>query len=242
MGSQETTTEPWRPAQGSLRNVLGDADAMRESGGLRVDPYGGQRVADQSAATRGGIDQMTGGSAVTQPAQAAYLDSLQNNPYRDFDQIRNTVGDDVQSRLMSSFGGGAMDNGLVQQNISRGMAEGLGGLEYDAYNQAQNRQLQTIGMAPQLQGMEYSDARNAVAGGQMTDAYNQQNINADMQRYYEGENVDLNALREYAGLVGPMGGMGSTTTRPFDWAQALMGVGSLATGGGGLLTGLAGMK
>lgn len=84
--------------------------------------------------------------------------------YRNFDQIRDRVADEAQGRASSMFGGGLMEGGLIAQEAGRGISDAIANVEYDAYNQAENR---AMAAAQGLQGA-YGDMmsrRFAGAGG-----------------------------------------------------------------------------
>jgi hypothetical protein len=232
MSSSRTTStsqnEPWKPTHEPLKEILSEAGNMYADGGMRMDPYTGQRVANLSAETRQGVQGMATPSSITQPAQQAMAGYLNGDK---FGTIRKTVGDDLQSRYGSMFSGGATDNPLVQQYIARGAAEGMAGAEYDAG-------LSALGLAPTIAGMGRSDAAGALQGGAILDNMAQRKLDATRAQHYETENVDLNALREYAGLVQGIGGMGGATSRTDP--RALSDYGSMYSGMGGFWEAIAG--
>lgn len=260
--TQTNKIEPWSAAQPVLKDVLNTAREMGVDG-FKVNPYEGPRVADYSANTQAGIDSLaaTGINAITPAAEAALLSSLNmDDSYRDFDGIRSSVADDVKANLASMFSGGGMGNSLAQVNAGQGMADALGRLEYDAYNAAQGRKMQALGMAPTISNMSRADAGAMMTAGGLEDALAQRQIDADMAEYYEREGADARALQQYATIASGIGGLGSTGTQSAPGqsgisqlagagAQGLGTYGALAAAGmanpiaigGGILAGLAGL-
>ena len=235
--SKTTTTKqeaaPWQPAQGALRDVIGQGQQMYESGGFQVDPYQGQRVADFSPDTVAAMQGMTGGSAVTPMAMGAYSDFLgggQGNPA--FDQMRASAIKDTKAALGSTLAGGGLNTGLGAEMFGRGLGEAIGGLDYGAYENMQNRKMQALGMSPQMQGLGQQDLRNQLQAGGMQDIRAQNVIGADMAKYYEGQNAPIDALSRYGNLSAMMGGMGGTSTGTTKEPWSLEDIGNLASGVG----------
>lgn len=216
--TQTTKMEPWDSAEGSLKKVLKNANTMYRTGGLTVDPYEGQRVADMSAMTSAGADAL-GNLSYALPAGT--MEALQSNlnmadTYRDFDAIRGSVADRTKAELASTFAGGGINSGLAGDTYTRAMGDALAGVEYGAYEAAKNRQMQALGLAPQIastqQDMERAAAAGKLTGGGIYDQYNQSLINADMQKWNENQMKDIDALSRYSAFVTPLGSMGGTTT------------------------------
>lgn len=268
-GKQTATTEPWKPAQTQLKNILNHSRDMFQSGGFETTPYQGERVSPYSAMTQSGINMLggiqgqtpamrnamtgmiaNGGGRYGNPALTEMLDG--DTMYRDFDTIRKTVGDQTQARLAGVFAGGGINSSLAQDTYARGLGEALAGVEYGAYNDAQNRRLaalgidasgfdnaqnrrlSALGLAPEMQGMDMRAAGARLTGGGLTDDYNQRVIDANMDRYYEGEDANMNALMRYSALVSGIGGMGGSQTA--NTGLPLGGLGNLLSGGGSAMT------
>lgn len=215
--SSSTTTKsaPWKDAQPHLRKIMGDAEQFYDDGTFRVDPYSGQRVASQSSATLSGLEGLAGGTQAGGIAMDAYRDMMDPNKYRSqLDTIKSGIIDDTNAALAGMFSGGRTTNSLASPAASKAMTNALATHEYGALQDFENRRAQGISMAPQMQQTEMFDANNALKSGMMQDAYNQSLIDADMQKYYETENMDADALSKYSAFaqgIGGMGGSGSTT-------------------------------
>lgn len=211
---------------------------MYDSGGLTVGPYTGERVAPFSANTSAGIGALaaTANNPLTADATAALQSNLNmDDTYRDFDLIKESVTDDVQSGLASMFAGGGINSGLAGGYASSEMARALAGVEYDQYNQAKARQMQGIGMAPTISNMGRQDASALITAGNMQDQQNQAMIDADMAQYYEGENADIDALNRYSALIGGYGGLGGTSTTTGGQSNTAANIGGLLSGVGAVL-------
>ena len=232
-----STATPWSAAQPMLRDIIGEAQGMGVEG-FAVSPYEGARVAQYSPTTMSGIEALSSPSAATPAAEAALLDTLNMDArYRDFDLIKEMAADDVKAQLAGTFSGGGIDSGLAQDTYTRAMTESLAGLEFDAYNRAQDRQLSAIGMAPSIAAAGRADAGGLLTAGGLLDAQAQANIDADMAAYYEGENTDIDAIQRYAQLGMGLGGMGgsSSATTPVPLSDQLSNIGTIA---GAIGTGL----
>lgn len=239
MGKSNTTTtsnDPYSPAQDDLSRVVNAAGRKYSNGTLQTGVYDGERVAGFSDQTTAALDQLGAGSGLVGAATSNLTDIMSgDNMYRDMDLIRSSVADDVKAQLNSQFSGGSINSSLAGDTYTRAMTEALAGVEYDAYNNAQNRRLSALGMAPSISGMQTQEAQNALAAGLTIDDLNQRQIDADMAAFYEKEDQDLNALKEYAGIAMGVGGMGGTqtTSESVSLLEQLGTVGAAASGFGG---------
>lgn len=200
--------------------------------------YTGDRVAGFSPQTIAALQALETGSGLADPSIANLTQLMSgDNMYRDFDTIRGMVADDVKSQLGSTFSGGAVNSSLAQDTYTRALGEALAGVEYGAYNDAQNRRLSAIGMAPSIAGLQMDEEKAALVGGSIYDDMAQRELDAEMAEYRELENQDLNALKEYANIAMGVGGMGGTKseTQPVSIFSGLGGVGDFASGIGGLI-------
>lgn len=242
MSKKQTTNQkisPWSGAAPILKDAMG---AVQGAGveGFTVNPYEGQRVAQYSPMTMGGIDALaqSGMSGITPAAQSALMSNLNmQDTYRDFDTIRGTVGDNVKAQLASTFAGGGLNSGLAQDTYTRALGEALAGVEYGAYNDAKSRQMQALGLSPQIAGLARADAGAQLTAGGMMDDLAQRNINADMARYYEGENADMDALMKYSGLARGFGGLGSSGSTTSPTGNNIFSAGATGLGAYGALAG-----
>jgi len=219
MSKTTTSTQqssPWAPAQPALKQALGDATNIYNSGGFTTNPYQGQRVADFSQQTQSALGQMANAPQMLNNYTA-------QDPYRGMDQIRQNVTDQTKQALAGTFAG-AMDSGLAQQGYARGIGSALANVEYGNYNRNQDRQLTALGMVPQFSAM-------ALQGGQTADAHQQSILDANRQKYYQGQNAIPAGLERYSAFARGMGGMGgkgsASQTTPWSLGNFGQAVGAL---------------
>lgn len=233
--TNNTITEPWAAAQPALKEALSAGRDLFGSGGFKVDPYTGQRVAPYSAMTQGGIQALgaTANNPLTPAAQSALMSNLNmDDSYRDMDLIRESVVDDVKSNLANTFAGGGVNSGLAGGYANAEMARALAGVEYDQYNRAKQRQMEATAMSPMVSNLARADAGAALTAGGMTDDMQQRLIDAEMQKYYETANTDMDELNRYSAFAMGLGGMGgsgsSTSKQPYQGPST---IGKIAGGG-----------
>lgn len=211
---------------------------MYESGGFQVDPYTGQRVAGLDPNTMAGMQALATPSAITPQAQQAFggfMDEGARN--RAFDQMKATTIADTKAALGSTLAGGGLNTGLGSEMFGRGLGEAIGGIEYGAWGDAQNRKLQALGMAPQMQGLGIRDAMGQLQAGGIQQQQQQDIINAQMQQYQQQQQAPIDALSKYANLSAMMGGMGGTSIGTTKEPWSLGDIGGMAGGIGGLMEG-----
>jgi hypothetical protein len=237
-GSKNSTTvqkaDPWGPAQPYLENVLKSSYNLAQDRGFAPDPYGGDRVADQSWGTRGAYDAVTGrgaGSPMIDKAFGAISPMMKSDPrlapmmsgtdiYRDLGRVKQeALGGAIPAAVSMFSGNGMTDSSAAMDTVGRAATEAIAPIEYGAWNNAQDRRLSAIGqdngtrlqaagMAPGLQAASYLPAQMMAQFGGMQDAYRQREIDGRMARYYEGQNQGRDNLTGYAGLVSQIAGQG----------------------------------
>lgn len=236
-GNKTATTAPWGPAAGRLEDVLNRTQDSFESGTLAPPVYRGNRVAGFSPQTEAALGALGRGSGLAAPS-ISNLTSIMDDGgmYRDFDRIRSNVADRTKAELASVFAGGGINSSLAQDTYTRAMGDALANVEYGAYNDAQNRRLSALGLAPSISAMQGAEEKAALGAGVMRDDLAQRRIDADMDRFNEGQDQDYEALRRYASIAMGAGGMGGTATTPTSfWNETLPGMGKFASGIGGLI-------
>ena len=213
---------------------------MYQAGGFQVDPYTGQRVAGLAPQTQAGMQALGTPSAITPQAQQAFGGFMDEGARgRAFDQMKATTIADTKAALGSTLAGGGLNTGLGAEMFGRGLGEAIGGVEYGAWGDAQNRKLQALGMAPQMQGLGVRDAMGQLQAGGIQQQQEQDVINAQMQQYQQQQQAPIDALSQYANLSAMMGGMGGTATGTTREPWSLGDIGGLASGAGGFMEGMA---
>jgi hypothetical protein len=174
MGKGDSTTvqkaDPWGPAEPYLQNLLGQARDISRDGGFAPDPYGGQRVAPQSAGSsgaydavmrRGGgspmIDNAYGGIDQLMRGQTPYAGMMQSDPrlapmtsgsdiYRDLGRVKKEALGSAIPAAMSMFSGNGMtDSSAAMDTVGRAATEAVAPIDYGAWQAAQDRRLSAVG-------------------------------------------------------------------------------------------------
>jgi hypothetical protein len=200
---------------------------------------------------------------VTNPALGAYqrtlnASDLASNPYYQnaSDALARNVQQGLELNIMPAIrtettaagqeGGGSRDaiaRGVAGGLASQGLANAQAGLALDAYGQGLAQERFGMGYAPQALNLVQAPQQAAWQVGQ---AYQNQDEMARAGReaghYFRQDEPYMRATRGMS-LLGPLGQMGgtedststTTTKKPgMSPLQAMMGVGSMFMGGGGL--------
>lgn len=250
-----TTTEPWSGVKPYLLGGYKDAKNLYENGAPDYYPY--QTVGPMSSYTKNALDataqRAAYGSDVTRAAQGQLTDTingdyLNSNPYLQgainaaVQPITNAFSSEVMPGIDSNFSAaGRYGSGLQGQaydDANAQLAQQIGNVSsqmaYQNYGDERQRQMQAMLFAPQMAAQDYIDLGMLGQAGQGYDQYNQNLINADIQKWNYNNNADWNFLNDYIGLLNGATGGSSTTTQP----NQSGGVGGAITGGlGGLLAG-----
>ena len=236
-GSDTTTTrntaEPWSGVQPYLKQGFSDASSLYKQGAPAY--YPGQTVAPLSGYTEGALDwqaqRATAGSPVMQSAQNELQKTLsgdylqQGNPYlqgainKAIQPITQQYENVVMPGLDSTFSGaGRYGSGAHQQAANQGYSDYMrtvgdtaNQMAYQNYGDERTNQLRAQMFAPQMAQADYFDINQLGAAGSALDAYNQQLINQDIERYNYEKNAPQQWLSNYMGTLG-LAPWGSTTT------------------------------
>lgn len=74
-----------------------------------------------------------------------------------FGQLKQNIANDVMQGVNSTFGGSGMTgSSLHQQNLAKGLTEGIAGVENEAFQQGENRALQGADLANTAFGQSFS--------------------------------------------------------------------------------------
>lgn len=267
MSKKQTTTskaEPWAAAQPYLLDAMKTASNMFGNEGFAADPYQGQRVAKYGTNTanafQGILDQAAGGAPGIGAARDTLMGIMNGTGYSNMQGVRDNILGGAIPAATSMFSGSGMTNSsAAMDGVGRAATEALAPFEYGAYENQQNRMMQAAGMMPGIEQAAYLPMQMQLQVGQMQDAKRQQLIDANMAKYYEGENQGLNNFNGYLNAIMGLGGMGSSGSQTAPVPGT--GLGSAITGGlgmygsllgaglsggtaglGGLLAGLAGLS
>lgn len=193
----------------------------------------------QEMALRGMEQRALAGSPITAAAQQNAANVLGGsflmggNPFlqQAIQNASQPTIDAVQSQFSAA---GRLGSGANMDVLSRNVGQIAQNMAYSNYGDERQRQMQVLGMAPQLAAQDYADF-NALAG--VGDARRQQaqaELQDQVNRFNFEQNTPAEKLAKYMALVGG-GQFGSTgtDTRPVFSNPLAEGLG-LATGAAGL--------
>ncbi|MDL2285706.1 hypothetical protein LJB93_03070 [Desulfovibrio sp. OttesenSCG-928-F07] len=219
-GTSTTTNDPWSGQVPYLNQIFGEAQNLYNSGNMAPEYYEGDTVAGRDPYTEQAIqmqaDRAQNGSALNQNAQSMVNstlngDFLNNNQYLD-SAVQRAIGQSnagVSSNYAQAgrFGSGA--HAAAAQDAAGNIASQMYG---NAYNAERQNMMQAAGLAPNLAQQDYNDIAALSEAGTANENYNQQLINADIDRYNYNSARDLTALQNYMGLIqGNYGGTSKST-------------------------------
>lgn len=171
------------------------------------------------------MNNITTGQALADNEGLNVLNQLaqEDNPYAD--ELFQRANSQTQAGLESSFnragryGSGAHEAAAADaaNNLATQMYSALWDKRADAaqaagqlYNTGIGQQVVAGQTGQQLANQAYTDAAALSEAGGIMDEYNQQLINADIERWNYNQNRDLQALQNYNNLI--QGSYGGTTT------------------------------
>lgn len=174
--------------------------------------------------------------------------SQEDNPY--VDELYNRANQQAQSAINGNFssagrygsGAHAAASADAANNLANEMYGSLWDKRADAaasagqlYNTAIGQQVVAGQTGQQLANQAYTDAAALSEAGGMMDDYNQQLINADIDRYNYNQQKALLALQNYNNMIqGSYGGTTTTTGQQSNSGSTLGNVAGGALTGGGL--------
>lgn len=259
-----STTEPWSEQKGYLTGGFEQAQKIYDRGAPRY--YPGETLAGfdpaQTAAQQATLGYAMGPRAAAQQAgaEASLLQGLsgQIDPNA-YNPMVNALTSNVIGNLQKSvlpgirqqqvmYQPGGSSRAALQQNqavtdaVSKGMTKPIADMYTNAYNQAQQRAVQSGSLYPSVMGAPLAMYGAMGNVGAQRRAMTQSAIDRDMARYEYEANAPQNALRNYMAMVS--GDYGSTTTAttpgPSGLSQLgqIAGIGASLFGGGGVFPGL----
>lgn len=217
------TSDPWSGIQPQLKQAAADTQKLYENGYLQYNPYPGQTVAPQSGITQlaQGLtaQRALNGSPVTAASQQQVTDTLngkyldpQSNSY--FQGALNNIADayargtgaqtSAAFNRAGAFGGSAMAE--TQGANNKAFADSLNDLGNQQFQQGRQMQMQAASLAPSIAGQDYTNLSALNSAGAQQDAFNQSNIDANIDRYNATQQAPANAIQNYLGLLNNTGG------------------------------------
>ena len=258
-GTQVTTstTEPWEE---QIPYLTGGFEAAKELYNQGVpDYYSGETVAGfdpaEQAAQQAALGYAMGPRAAAQQAAAeqslvqglsGQIDPNAYNPMVNaltsnvVSGLQNEVLPGLrQKQVMYQPGGSSMGNReyekAVANRVTAGMTRPIAEMYTNAYNQAQNRALQSGQLYPSIMAAPLSMYGAMGDVGARRRAMTQRGIDADMARYQYESTAPQQALANYMSMI--TGNYGGTTTQTAPGPSALSQIGQ-AVGIAGTLAGI----
>ncbi len=224
-GGGNTTTvqraDPWAPTQPFLRDAIGDASELFDRGGFRTRPFEGDRVAGFGATSQAGQNAMiraAQGPTASGAARSALTDMMgEGNLYRDLDAVRaDALGTAIPAAVAQFSGNGMTDSSQAMSEVGRAATQAIAPIEYGAFRDQQQNQLRAAALAPGLDQAAFMPGQMLAQVGGQQDAMRQAEIDAQMTRHYEKQNMAPQALERYSSLLMGYGGQGgqSSATAP----------------------------
>jgi hypothetical protein len=263
--TQTTQIDP--TIQPFLKYGLEEAQRLYQAGGPQY--YSGQNFVGPSTATQTGIQALQAraqaGSPLTGAAQNQAYGTIQGdylggNPFFSgafqpaataATDAFNTAINNVTSAASKAgrYGSGAMQNlqGAAAGQLAKSLTGTAGELAYQNYNAERARQQAATFGAPALAEADYSDINKQLAAGQLGEGYQNQALQADMQKYNYQQQLPQQQLTNYLNQAyGFPAGKTQTTQTPYFTnptatalgtgllgVQLLGGVDRMGTGGSG---------
>ena len=230
------------------QTVAGQSDWTKQALQMQADraQNGSPLITNASNA----MNNITTGQALAGNQGLNTLNQLaqEDNPY--VDELYNRANSQVQANLDGNFnragryGSGAHEAAAADaaNNLAAQMYSSLWDKRADAaqsagqlYNTGIGQQVVAGQTGQQLANQAYTDAEALSQAGGMMDDYNQQLINADIDRYNYNQQKALLALQNYNNLIqGSYGGTTTTTGQQSNSGSTLGNVAGGALTGGGL--------
>lgn len=230
--SQQQSTSQTGPTSELLPYLTGYLSNAAGAASLPYSQYQGQRVANPSSLQIGalqGIGRSMYGSPQTFQA-GQHLSNVfesQGNPNigavrdrlsRDVTQQYNdaTAGTTARFSRGGTFGSSAHQQAQqrADESLARGLGDSLGQLDYGAYEQGQNRQMQAVPLAYSGQQNEMNNLMTGLGAGRQVQDYEQQLLNSQYGDWQTSQDWPFRQVDYFGNALGRLGGsMGSQTTQ-----------------------------
>ena len=237
-GTRVSTSEtgPWKEQQGYL---MGGFEAAKDLYNRGVPQYyPGETIAGfdpaQTAAQQATLGYVMGPRAAGQQsaAEASLIQGLsgQVDPNA-YNPLANALTDSVLSNLQQnilpglrqnqvrfqpggSSRGDLVNNRAISESVTSGLTRPLAEMYTNAYNQAQNRAVQSGNLYPTIMGAPLAMYNAMGQIGDRRQALSQAQMDADMARYAYQAEAPYNALNQYMNTISGNYGSSSVNTTP----------------------------
>ena len=241
-GGQNTVSQTTVPSwlQPYIQNTIGQAQTLQQGGGPQY--YPGQQVASLNPMQQQGIQGVANTAAGPNASTIAQNQNMEiesgaylnpsTNPY--LAGTLTTAEQGVQNPITSEFGAAGRNvlaSAPVQSSAMNQLANQIYG---GAYNQGMTNMVQSQYAAPGLDQATYLPSQELMQTGANVQQQQQNQINAEMQKYNYQQQLPENMLSWLSGITSQSGapfssGSSSTSGSVNPW---LTGIGSAAALGG----------
>lgn len=233
---QKSESSPYEPAQPAIQQGIEGLQNLFESGGFRVDPFPGQRVAGINPVEQQGLDAIVAGAT----NRSGYLDNamgvasdVMGSGVQDLADIERGVMGDAINSVQDQFRNAGMEGSSLHQAEGIDAAvRALAPIRYGANEDAMMRQLRAASLSPQLAAAAAQPAADVARAGARLTAQDQSVLDAQRAQYMEEQTAPITEQQMFAQLAAQYGGMGGTTvntSRP-GFGQIIGGLGQTAVG------------
>lgn len=237
-GKQKSTSvsQPWAPAQPYLLEGMKGLTDLYKQGGMTTD-YSGDWVADMTPDQLAAIQNITGTAGANNEALRGVAGSLAGladgaTQANHWDTIANDTMRRIMPGINSSFAGSGMTGStLHQDNLSRGMSEGLASAHAGYQDQMIQQQLGATGALGGVLGQIMGNDQAALGAQDRIQSQEQNELDSQYQNSLLGQNADFDALSNYLSVISGIAGLGGQSS----------GTQSQSAGGMGVLSGIAGI-
>lgn len=234
---QTVNNSPWKGQVPYLDTLFKDARKLYEQG--PIEYYPGQTVAGLSPGQTGALDATITRGLEGSPlnkASSGYLQDVLGGKYLNAENpYFQTVANRARQAADSTFAG----SGRYGSGYHAGaVADSVGALAYQDYQNQLGRMDQAAALAPTVAGQDFVDLNAALGAGNQYQQQLQNQINADMERYnfqQQAPYANLAAFQDF--ISGQYGGQTQTiapTQQASPWQQ-LFGTALSAAGTAGNL-------
>lgn len=236
------TADPWEPLQEPLMAGMADLTNLYNSGGLQINPYQGDWVADFSRQTMQGRDGLLGvlGQGIDYSNAANPLEAIAGQStdptIQNSAAMRQSVLESIMPSINATFAGSGMTgSSLHQQNLARGLSSGMAQQELGiqqaraAEQQARTGQaMGAAGMLPGIYGMQQSAAASPYEAmlrfGAQDQVQAQSEIDALIKRNALQQAAPGQAAKDYLSILSGVGGQFGTNTQTQTQRPGLLGI------------------
>ncbi len=170
--------------------------------------FPGSTVANQSPATQAGIQAAIARGLNGNPATNAatgYLTNVLGGQYlggQNLDAIHQSIRDATLPSIAAQFSlAGRYGSPDMAGTETTALANAFAPYDYGNYQQERQLQQAAAGLAPTLANQDWTDIQGLQQAGAATDQFEQNKLNAGIDRWNYDQNLAYNKLAQYMGLL-----------------------------------------